>query len=500
MSSFSGPWSRNLASFRESISSIPSDHKSSFTSASDDTLDVFCDPEALHVWETDSDIDVMLQLTSVLAKLCDLGVRESKDEVKGIKGGMVIIAEDDRDETHFKRLRGLVEHLTGETGSKHLEGAVYSFANASIVVARGWCYRPNGNDDVESVVKRVTTTIQRALSASKTHKIVWHHGAVVSPLLTFINTTRPEIRNTIAGISVTNSLHLATIVRPSAAGKKNTINDLVRLQSYAKKLGIPVLFLDSSTQSITSQHLSTYMYFFAYYIHTFLPSWMLHTHLNVAQDELVTFAFRLNGASKARYGSDVVDMVKKHLAPRSKHWARRCVDPRSYQEKMCQAAGKEREVHHAVQLADAPFSLFKTAYCANNDGVAAFARLAVGPASPAAAAKEVFIAAPVDIGFTTSRLRPSHPSNFFVLLPKQDVTEENIRNRIQGLMMGVLERVRQEHGNPVFSTYEKQAWKDVVQACSWALDKCETKMPRDIGKRVKFVLDKLTKGTWGYVV
>ena len=504
MSPFSGPWSRDLATLKKSISSIPLDHKSSFMSASNDTLDIFCDPEALHVWETDSDIDSMLQLTSVLAKLCDLGVRESKDAIKDTKGGMVIIAEEDRSRCHFGRLCELVEYLTGETRSTHLEGTVSSYANASIVVVRGWNCRPSshgaGDHDVERVVKRVSTALDRALSASKTHRIVWHHGAVARPLLSFINTTTSFLRNAIAGISLTDSLHLATSVKPSTAGRTNTLTDLERLQSYAKKLGIPVLFLDSSTQSITSPYLATYMYFFAYYIHTFLPSSLTRPHLHAAQDELVTFAFQLRGTSEKRYGSDVVNVVKKHLDPRSKAWAHRCIDPRNYEKGRCQAADKESEVHHAVQLADAPFALSRALFSAESDGVAAFARLAVGPASPATAAKEVFIAAPVDISFSTSRLRARHPSTFHVLLPKQDVAEEIITNRIQGLMMGVLERVRQEHGNPTFSSNEKQMWKDVVKACSWALEGCKGKMPDKIAEKVKFVQDKLTKGTWGYVV
>lgn len=502
--SFSGPWSRDLATLKKSISSIPSDDKTALTSASDDTLNVFCDTEALHIWEADSDIDSLLQLTSVLAKLCDLGVRESKDTLKGMEGGMVIIAEEDRSKGHFKRLCKLVEHLTGEFGSKHLEGTVRAYGNASIVVVRGWNYRPSSNaasnQEVERVVKRVSTAVSRALSATKAHKIVWHHGAVIAPLLSFINTTTSSLRNALAGISITNSLHLTFSVKPSAAGRSNILPDLERLQSYAKRLGIPILFLDSSTQSITSPYLAPYMYFFAYYIGTFLPPSLTRPHLYAAQDELITFAFRLRGASEKRYGEDVVSVVKKHLDPRSKTWARRCIDPRSYEKGKCQAAGKEGEVHHAVQIADAPFALFRSFFATETEGVAAFARLAIGPASPAAVANEVFIAAPVDIAYTTSRLRVRNPSNLHVLLPKPDITADNVTNRIQGHMMAVLERVRQEHGNPTFSSNEKQMWKDVVKACSWALNGCEGKMPDKIAEKVKFVKEKLTKGTWGFIV
>lgn len=504
MSAFSGPWSRDLVTLKKSISSIPSNHKESLTSASNEALDTFCDDEALHVWEADSDLDSMLQLTSVLAKLCNLGVREIKNGIKDVKGGMVIVAEENRNSAHFARLCELVRYLTGETGSKHLDGTVCSFANTSIVVVRGWDYHSgsseSGNRDAERVISRLNTTLQRTLSASTAHKIVWHHGAIIEPLLSFINTTISPLRNAITGITVTNSLHLVTGVKPSTAGRSNTLPDLERLQSFAKKLSIPVLFLDSGTQSITSPCLATYVYFFAYYIHTFLPSSLTRAHLLGAQDDLVTFAFRVRGASEKRCGSDVVSAVKKHLDPRSKIWARKCIDPRSYEKEACLAASKESEVHKTVQIADAPFLSFKTFSATSSDGIAAFARLAVGPASPVAAAKEAFVATPVDISFHMSRLRARHPSQFYVLLPKPEVTAENITNRIQGMMMGVLERVRQEHGNPSFDSNEKQMWKDVVKACSWALKGCEGKMPDKIAEKVKFVQDKLTKGTWGYVV
>lgn len=504
--SFTGPYARDLAALKKSLSSIPSDNKTTFTSTSNDTLDVFCDTEALHVWETDSDIDSLLQLTSMLAKLCDAGVREPKDMVKGTEAGMVIIAEGDRSKGHFKRLCELVEHLTGESGSPHLEGTVRAYANATIVVVRGWNYRPNSNGsnnpDVERVVKRVSTAMSRALSASKMRKIVWHHGPIVAPLLSFINTTTSSLRNALAGISITDSLHLVSGVKPSAAGRSNTLPDLERLQSYARRLGIPVLFLDSSTQSITSPYLAAYMYFFAYYIGTFLPSSLTRPHLHAAQDELVTFAFRLRGASEKRYGEDVVSVVKKHLDPRSKIWARRCIDPRSYEKSKCQAAGAESSVHHAVQIADAPFALFKTFFSTSTEteGVVAFARLSVGPASPVPAVKQVFTAAPVDVAYRTSRLRIHRPSTLHVLLPKPEITAENTQNLVQGLMMAVLERVRQEHGNPSFSSNEKQMWKDVVKACSWALNGCDGKMPDKLAEKVKFVKAKLTRGTWGYIV
>jgi hypothetical protein len=68
------------------------------------------------------------------------------------------------------------------------------------------------------------------------------------------------------------------------------------------------------------------------------------------------------------------------------------------------------------------------------------------------------------------------------------------------LMMAVLERVRQEKGNPVLGEREKGMWQAVVKACNWAIEGAEGKMPEGIAKKVKFVKQKLKEGTWGYAL
>jgi hypothetical protein len=499
MTSFNGPWSDDLNALKKAVQSMPEQYKSSFSSASKDVLEKVCDPDVLHVWETDSDIDNLLQLTSVIAKLCNLGTRKEKG-ANASDGSMVIIAEEKSGRNNFARICQLVEYLTCASGKKHLDGTVAAFG--TIMVVRGWnnsIRSDNSNREVSSTIKRINIAIERVFKTgnfpSGKKKIVWHQGPVIHFLLTWINNTTSLHRSALYAITVTGSLDLSDSVKPSSAGRSNTLPDLTCLETYAKKLDLPVLFLDPASQLLNYSHLATYMYYYAYYINTFLPSSLSRPHLYKAQDGLVTFAFQILGASKNKYGESVVRLVKDHLdSGKAKKWARGCVDSRNYEKNKCRRAGKEGEIHKAVQIADGPFATLSP----TNDGLPAFARLAVGPA--AAGSMEYHIAAPTQISFSESRFRPSSPAVFHILIPAPPQDLEKVTNRVQGLMMAVLERVRQEKGNPELAEEEREMWASVRGGVDWALKEAKGKMPESIEAKVKFVREKLTKGTWGAVM
>lgn len=496
MTTFNGPWSDDLDALKKAVQSMPGQYKSSFSSASKDVLEKVCDPDVLHVWETDSDIDNLLQLTSVIAKLCNLGTRKEKGS-NASDGSMVIIAEEKSGRNNFARICQLVEYLTCASGKKHLEGTVAAFG--TIIVVRGWNNSLRSDDagrEVESTVKRINIAIERVFKMgsfpSGKKKIVWHHGPVVHFLLTWINNTTSAHRSALYAVTVTGSLDLSDSVNPSTTGRLNILPDLNCLESYAKKLDIPVVFLDPHSQLLTSSHLATYMCYYAYYINTFLPSSLSRPHLHKAQDELVTFAFRILGASKSKYGESVVRLVKDHLEPsKAKKWANSCVDARNYEKSRCRSAGKDGEIHRVVQIAEGPFSPFSS----TEGGLTAFSRLFVGPA--AAGSMEFHIAAPVQISFSESRFRPSNPAVFHILVPSNSQGLEQVTNRVQGLMLAVLERVRQEKGNPVLGDEEKEMWSAARKSCEWALKESKGNMPKTVEDKVKFVREKLNKGTWG---
>lgn len=500
MTSFNGPWSQDLDSLKNAVKSMPEQYKSSFASASKATLEKVCDPDVLHVWETDSDIDNLLQLTSIIAKLCNLGTRKDKS-ANANDGSMVIIAEEKSGRNNFARICQLVEYLTCADGKKHLEGTVAAFG--SIIIVKGWnnsVRSEKGGRDIDSTVRRLNIAIERAFKmgnfSSEHKKIVWHHGAIIHSLLYWIDNTTSSLRSSLSAITITDSLDLSSSIKPSRPGRSNTLSDLSCLENYASKLAIPVVFLDCASQLLSYSSLATYMYYYAYYINTFLPPSLLRPHLHAAQDAMVTFCFRIAGASRNRYGDDVVAQVKRHLNPSTaRAWARTCIDKRSYSKPECRAAGRESEIHRAVGLGDAPFLLFNSA---STSHLPAFARLAIGPAAHGSMAS--YVAAPVSISFSDSRLRPSYLSAFHVLIPAPGEDEEKVTNHVQGLMMAVLERVRQEKGNPVFGKEVRDMWGNVSAACKAALRESKGKMPKDVEGKVKFVHERIEKGTWACVV
>ncbi|KAL5114212.1 hypothetical protein ACEQ8H_007914 [Pleosporales sp. CAS-2024a] len=510
MTAFSGPWSHDLDGLEKSERTMPDGYKASFSSASTEVLEKVCDPDALHIWESDSDIDNLLQLTSVIAKLCNLGTRKEKG-ANASDGSMIIIAKEKSGRSNFGRICDLVQHLTCASATKHFHGAIVVFSK--IVVVKGWddSVRSDRVDgEVERAIKRINTTIERVFKmstfSSGKKKLVWHHGPVVHFLLTWINNTTSILRSSLHAITITGSLDLTDSVKPSPSGRSNTLEDLTCLETYAKNLSIPVVFLDPSSQLITSSHLTTYMYYHGYYIHTFLPRNLTQPHLYAAQDALVTFCFRILGASKAQYESSMVDAVKARLpANMAKQWARTCVSKSSYSKAKCRSAGSDTAIHNAVQLAESPFAPFSCgdeAANANGKGIPGFSRLAVGPA--AHSSMHFHTALPVDVSFSKQRMRPAHPSAFFILVPcrshhKPGTTtsdEKKVTPHIQGTMMAVLERVRQEKGNPVLAAEDKAMWSAVRKACTWALDESGKAMPREIKGKVKFVGERLARGTW----
>jgi hypothetical protein len=492
MASFNGPWTSDLSAFKKSVESMPDNHKASFQTMSSSVLEKLCDPDALHVWETDSDIDNLLQLTSVIAKLCDLGVRDVKNVGTA---SMVIITEVKDGRDNFARVCGLVRHLVGVEGKKHLDGNVRAFGG--FIVVKGWDNARRADGDVGEVVRRINISLEKALKASKGKEIVWHHGPVVHFLLYWINNTTPTLRSSLSALSVTGSLNLTSRVGPSPAGRSNTLLDLERLEQYARRLSIPIAFLDAPTQSITFDYLAIYMYFFAYYINTFLPPSLSRPHLHKALDNLTTFAFRLYAASHSLSASATVRLVKKHLDPTTaRPWARTCIQPTTYTKQACLQARSEPSIHNAVQLADCPFAPF------TRGPPRAFARLAIGPASPIPSTREAFVAAPVHIAFATARMRACAPSRLHVVLPAAapHEHEEKATHRIQGLMMGVLERVRQEKGNPVLGAAERAAWTGAAKAWSGALEGAREGLSERVRRMLGFVREKVAKGTWGYAL
>ncbi|KAL1601537.1 hypothetical protein SLS60_006452 [Paraconiothyrium brasiliense] len=496
--SFSGPSCKDLIEFMKSVKDIPPKHKDVFEGMSKKAIESICDIDALHVWEIGDDIDDFLHLTQVIVKL---KIEAEKHEGRRRKEpAMVVISSEQAAATKgrdsFERTCELVRSLTKSDGKKHLNDTVCAFD--AIVVTRGISYTSTSHS--QAAVNRISTAIERVFKMQRpsTKQIVWHHGPTLSLLLSWINDTTSGLRSALTAISVTAALDLTSGVKPSPLGKANKMSELQTLEDYAKRLDIPVVFVDPASQLITYEYLATYMYYWAYYIHTFLPSSVLRPHFYAALDSLVKFCFRIRGASDSTYGASTVRMVQEHLsASTARRWASSCINPSSYTKELCRAAGTDPQIHHAVQMADSPFTPFSQI---SGYPLPAFARLPLCPSEkPAESTGEHYIAAPVSFNLKTCAFRASSASPFYVLLPREGRDVDKITAWIQGTMMGVLERIRRDKEAPKIYKVETELFAEVAKACKWALEGCNGKMPEGVQEKVKFVEEKLDGGTFCYV-
>ena len=491
-SDFNGPVCKDLLEFMKNVQDIPSQHKTAFEAISKHTIEMMCDVDALHVWESDSDMDNLLQLTQVIVKLRNISSATTQDGKKGRDPAMVIVAEEKKERDNYGRIVELVKHLTEADGRKHLNGTVTAF-NA-IVVVRGV------DTNEAAAVKRINIAIERVFKMIRpSKKLVWHHGPIISLLLAWINTTTPDLRSRLIGITITAALDLFNGVKPSPLGKRNNLADLQRLEDYAKKLGISVLFLDPGCGLIAWDNLARYMYYWVYYVNTFFPCSLSQLHYHKALDDLVTFSFRVRGVSEGKYGDDVVRMVQAHLdASTARRWARQSVSASSYTKDLCRNAGTDVQLHHAFQLADCPFALFTQIPGYN---LPAFSRIPICPSTATAnPAHQYYIAAPTSFSFSTSSFRPSTHSPFRILLTKSGQTADLVTERIQGIMMAVLTSVMKDRSPPRFGDTERVRWKAVGKACCWALEGCEGKCPKGVDGKIKYVVEQLKGGSYKRVV
>ncbi|KAF2688436.1 hypothetical protein K458DRAFT_292889 [Lentithecium fluviatile CBS 122367] len=494
MSDFNGPVCKNLLEFMDSVKGTPAQHKTAFETISKHTIETVCDADALHVWESDSDMDNLLQLTQVIVKLRNLASTTGQDGKKGRDPAMIIIAEEKKERDNYGRIVDFVKHLTGKEGRKHLDGVVTAFDG--IVVIRGV------NTDETAAVKRINIAIERVVKMTRPalKSLVWHHGPVLSLLLTWINTTTPELRSRLTGITITAALDIFQGVKPSPLGKPNKLPDLKRLEDYAKKLKVPVVFIDPGCGLLAYDNLALYMYYWAFYVFLFLPPSVVQPHFHTALDELVTSAFRIRGASEGKYGSDVVRLVQSRLdASKARRWARRCISASSYTKDLCREAGNEGPMKLASDLADCPLALYSHIPGYN---LPAFSRLPICPATASTnPTQQYYFAAPTSFSFSTSSFRAAANSPFRILIPKIGQNVDTVTERIQGVMMAVLTSVMKDRAVPRFCDADRALWKEVCRACVWALEGSRGKCPKEVERKVGFVLEFLKgRGSYGRVI
>lgn len=527
---------------------MPAQYHAAFSDISDTSRAIISNKSYLHIWESDSDLDSLLQLTQVIVKIRNMStyVPQPTGPPKSVPAGMIILVEQASDRDNFGRVCELVKHLTEHEGRAHLNGGVMSFGGIKVVRGVDNSHAPslqpssshtysspeaetNARKAVERINKAISRIFESGAYAKESKKMIWHHGPALHFLNFWINNTTHDLRSKLAGITIHSLLRITSShmtlsgcpcqsqTNGKTVGVYNQKQDLLRLQFYCTKLDIPAVLLDSHSQGIVHPHLATYMYFYPYYIHTFLPASILKPHYHLALDHLVAYSFRLHNAAVTRSFSSaakgVVKQVQQRLpASKAKAWAKQCIHEASYADKKhCQDMARDDEVYTASQLADAPYRTFSTP-AAGATGLKAFSRLTMGPAADGIAGHYacVPVVLETDDAGDRVRMKAGNPTPFRLYLPtpatpsstsspSSDEEVERITQRIRGLMVAVLELVRQgkgTRGTPTLGKEDGEVWREVVKTCCWALEECKGKLPGGVEEKVAFVIKALRSGMW----
>ncbi|KAH7115015.1 hypothetical protein B0J11DRAFT_495788 [Dendryphion nanum] len=495
--SFNGPWASSLPTFARTISEMPDIYRTSFDTISTSSAAVITNKAYLHVWESDSDIDALLHLTQVVVKIRSLTNYIPSPTGIGqlAPAGMLIIAQASESIDHYSRICALVAHHTGSVGKSHLKGAAMAFGTIAVVKGVDNSHKPT-QDVLDRAVERVNKAINRVFDKCSYNekKIVWHNGPIVLFVAHWISKTTSTLRSSLAALTIHSVFQInSKSIIPTSQGLKNRIEDLERIETFCNRLGIFAVFLDTSSQLIEKDYLSGYMYYYAFYIHLYLTPSLIRPHFFLANDQLITFAFRVYAACNKNY-TEAVTTVKSQLpSDKAKTWARKCIDPSSYPKKDCRKAIEDDNLCAVVHLADTPLRPFTPGL------PRAFSRLTVGPTAPLLA--EHYVCAPISLSLNTNpiQIRASAPSGFRLWIPKPDQDQDKITQRIQGIMLGVLEIILREKGMPKIDDKSEEAemWKAVVKAVAWALKGCKDKLPHGVEDKLECV-KKALGGSWSF--
>ncbi|CAI6333963.1 unnamed protein product [Periconia digitata] len=510
------PSCKNMIEFLKAIKGMPASYRQHFDAISRGTLEKVTNANAIGVWEVSDDLDGLFQLMEVFFKL--KGAAASKDEKgwgsttksKSRKAmpKMVIISQEKKERNAYGRIVESMQHWTEQKGDKHLNGSVAAFE--SVIVVRGVsCDRKETENKMKEAVQRIDIAIEQVIkmtSKRSSSKIIWHHGPVLSLLLTWINFTSASHRNALSSITLAAPLIFTSGAKPSPHGRQNTPKDFTRLSEYATKLSIPVLLLDPITQLLDSPFPSIYMVYLGFYITLFLPPSVNIPHYHTALDALVTFAFALRAQFERKHGNAVVSKVKSHLnGERSQRWAKTCIDPSSYKLSPNRTASfptSESSLNMAIALADCPWAPFASNESASSSPLPAFARVPISPASTADAVADIYVAAPIAFDFSENTFCVSPTTPFRVLVPRPGIEIRQATGAVQKSMSEALQRVRETKRLPKIGDLEAKMWNDAVGAISWALGKeCVMGLEKGVKEKVEcFGRGLVVSGCWGACV
>ncbi|OCL11318.1 hypothetical protein AOQ84DRAFT_437783 [Glonium stellatum] len=470
VTSYESPWAESITELQSFIDKMPESINHVFQSHSKQATEAITSNDHLHVYQTYSDIDYLLQTAILIYQLHSLYtyVPQKNSLGRKVPAGAVIIADDF--ERCFEKVILLMKHITGEDGEAHCKGNILVFDTIAIVRGTdptmlpgpdGMYSQEETHENAMAAMHRVVTSIENVSKITGKKYIVWHHGPYIHFLNFFFKTVRPAMRQRFVAITV------MAAVKSNDEGVSHRISQSInttdcweRLYRYGTAMRIPVVLLDNSAQMIEAPHLTrTFPRFGDAFIMLF-PYDIWYPHVASQMDVICMYMFRLAAAIAGKSGVDCVERIKSSLNQGlAKQWARGSINPIYFSPEACEMQNCLWSMKRIRWLVDLPIRQ-------KAEALDPMCRVEVGPGRPTNDIESVRVE--LDFANKTASISSSSP---LYLLKARHLNRDEASLRLQGFFQEYVVRCINsppDGGNrlgEIMPIKIAEAWMDLRKVC-----------------------------------
>ncbi|KAF2491377.1 hypothetical protein BU16DRAFT_542507 [Lophium mytilinum] len=403
MASFKSPALNSFASLTAALSRIPSQNRDTLQELSHDASDLITAADALHVYEIEGEPDDLVFVT-VQVEWLKNHPREDHRGTKFPAGAVFLASTRNRS---FGRVVEQLEHITGEKPQHHLNGHVVLFGTFAVVRTSDSTAKDTSLDAVKTATKNITITLSQLSKTTITSRYVWHHGPHLRPLTHFISSTTPSIRNNLLALTISASISsLPSSSTPDP--HTNTTTDWRTLETYARRLRLPIILLDPTTIPCHYTYLNHVLKNLGELVPALFPASVYTENVNHYLDLAHVLVYRVVAAAARRHSAAVASKVDAAIPPHHEGvWPRACVSARAYPRERCRMKRALPAMKQLAWYTDMGMMPLGSARASSAAGVA---RVLLGPGR----ATDAVMCVPVEIAFRGGAFRVSSAGTFCV--------------------------------------------------------------------------------------
>ncbi|KAF2811804.1 uncharacterized protein BDZ99DRAFT_569765 [Mytilinidion resinicola] len=369
MASFKSPALASFASLTAALSKIPSQNRDALQELSGEASALITASDALHVYEIGGEPDDLVLLTVQIEWL----KKHPREDHRGTKvpAGAIFLASNRN--RSFGRVVEQLEHLTSESPQRHLAGHVALFGPFAVVrTADSTAQTPNLSA-LQTATKNITTTLSQLSKLTHTAKYVWHHGPYLRSLTHFIANTTPAIRNALLALTV------CAAITSLDAHAPNTPADWRTLETYARRLRLPIILISPDTIPLQYTYLNHLLKNFGELVPALFPASVYTENVNHHLDLAHVLVYRVAAAAAHRHSRAVASKVAAALpAHHAGVWPKACIRPEAYPPERCRMKRALAAMKPLAWYTDMGMMPLGSA----QGSTAALARVLLGPGRP----------------------------------------------------------------------------------------------------------------------